>query len=64
MTNREELIALLQNKEYETDILATSFIECPYTKCENPHKYGTTEFQIYCDENCKLEWLDKECGEE
>ena len=63
MTNREALIELLEKKEFESDILATSFIECPYTSdkdCKNPHPYGTSDYQIFCDEDCKCEWLEKE----
>ena len=62
MTNRERLIDLLNRTNYETDMITASFIACPYysdDNCHNPHDYGTTDFQIFCDE-CKEEWLDKE----
>ena len=63
MTNREMLIETLSKRDWETDRYATAYIECPYhsdNDCKNPHKYGTSDFQIYCDEDCKTEWLDKE----
>lgn len=63
MTNREVLIEMLSRKEYETDVIATSYIECPYSSdsdCHNKYSYGTTDFQIYCDEDCKTAWLEEE----
>lgn len=61
MTNREALIDLLSTGTFEADILATSYIECPYThECDNEYKYGTFDFQIYCDEECKTKWLEEE----
>lgn len=60
MTNRESIIDLLQRNSYEDDSIVASYIECPYCDgCTNPHEYGTTDFQMYCDD-CKIEWLDKE----
>lgn len=62
-TNREVLIDLLQTDDFEYMKYATSKIECPYysdSDCHNPYKYGTADFQIYCDETCKIEWLDSE----
>ena len=64
MTNREVIITGLQENDWEIDRIITGFIECPYvldSDCENPYKYGTSDFQIFCDEHCKTEWLDKEC---
>lgn len=63
MTNREALIDLLSTGTFEADILATSYIECPYSSdsdCHNKYSYGTTDFQIYCDEECKTKWLEEE----
>ena len=63
MTNREVLIEMLSRKEYETDVIATSYIECPYRSdadCHNKYRYGTTDFQVYCDEVCKTAWLEEE----
>lgn len=64
MTNREMIISCLQQPDIESLSFVTSYIECPYVgdECENPYKYGTSDFQIYCDEQCKTEWLDKEWG--
>lgn len=63
MTNREMLIACLQaGNDEEIQWTATAYIACPYIRdedCENPHKYGTSSFQVYCDEVCKMEWLNK-----
>lgn len=65
MTNREALIQGLQKRDWETDRIYTSMIACPYVnKCENPYKYGTTNYQVFCDEVCKTAWLDEEAGEE
>lgn len=60
MTNREALIDLLQRQDCDADAVVASYLECPYTdKCDNPHEYGTVEFQMFCDD-CKAEWLDRE----
>lgn len=60
MTNREVLINSLSKRDYEVDKCVTGLIECPYTDCTNPYEYGTADFQIYCDEVCKTEWLESE----
>ena len=63
MTNREEIISLLSEKDPETDCIVASFIDCPYTdRCDNTNEYGTIEFDMFCCA-CKCEWLDKETGE-
>lgn len=62
VTNREAIIQGLQARTYESDITVVSYIDCPYYSdddCKNPHKIGTTDHQMFCDE-CKAEWLDKE----
>ena len=64
MTNRDALIQGLSARDWETDKCVAGYIACPYTqKCENPYVYGTSHFQVYCDEVCKTAWLDKEFEE-
>lgn len=63
MTNKEMLIECLQGDEYHQITFASSYIECPYSRdsdCHNKNEYGTSAHQIYCDEVCKPEWLNKE----
>lgn len=63
MTNREMLLECLKEDDWEKNRYAASFIECPYVldrDCHNKNKYGTSAYQIYCDEVCKTEWLGKE----
>ena len=63
MTNREMLLDCLKEDDLEINRYAASYIECPYhseSGCTNPHRYGTSSFQIYCDEICKTDWLNKE----
>ena len=66
MTNREMLLETLAEDDWEINRFATGYIECPYHRdedCHNEHKYGTSAFQIYCDEVCKTDWLGKEFTE-
>lgn len=63
MTNREMLLECLKEDDWEINRHAASYIECPYhteDECMNPHEYPTSSFQIYCDEVCKTDWLNKE----
>lgn len=63
MTYREMLINFLSSKDHKYDSIVTHYIDCPFVKyedCQNPHKYGTPEFRSYCNETCKVDWLDME----
>lgn len=63
MTNREALLQALKDDDWEVLRGAASYIACPYVldeDCHNEYEYGTADFQIYCDEVCKTNWLGKE----
>ena len=63
MTNRELLVEQLGFKDPECDKVMSHFINCPHLSeeyCNNPHEYGTSAYQCYCDGTCKVEWLNQE----
>ena len=65
MTNREEIITMLSEKNSDTDAIAVSFLDCSYCRdedCKNPYEYGTIDYDMFCDA-CKMEWLDKEASD-
>ena len=59
MTNREALHQALGVDAWEVLRSAASYIACQY-RSDEEYEYGTADFQIYCDEVCKTDWLGKE----